>query len=214
MAMSNFESSTSSIAYTNFSIATLANNTALNVDADPGSLPADQVDVTAPAACSWDGQGQTNLEDNCSTELDGNGFPANGTTIASDPTLTLTTTDTLVPVADSSLYQVDDIISFSTGENALVTEISSPTLIRVQRNYGGIAANTAPAAGSGITIFTGNTSEQIDILVGIEPPGGRIAAHSVGLGIRGRIPKTTVEPGTYTGTITFTLYTCSDLSCI
>ncbi len=60
----------------------------------------------------------------------------------------------------------------------------------------------------------GMQSDAFDLLQAPEPNGGRVGAYSMGLGFQILIDPADVEPGIYTSTLTFTLYQCSDTSCL
>ena len=206
MSLSNFTNTSTGhiIPFTSFAAVTIANNTTDGVDSSSGSPPAGTANVTAPWSCDWNGQ-SGDLETNCGADLDFAGFTGSGATVAADPTVAISDTDTTITVTSSAAYAIGDVIQFNSGEYGIVSSLVWPNQIKVYRGVSG--TNPAPqGAGSGITnIHTQST--QITILVGPEPVGGRIGAYSVGLGIRALLEPQYLDTGSYTGQITFTLST-------
>jgi len=203
MSLSNLFTSNQILPFTNFSTTTLAIDTINNIDVNSSGLPFPTANITAPIACSWDGLNGT-LDDNCSTELNSNTLVGNITPIAIDPTTNITNSTNLIPVSNSTQYTIDEIIIFSDGEKALITQID-PGILHVERGIlGTTASEHTPASG---IIPVGPESQQLDIMVGPEPPGGRIGAYSLGFGFRSLIdPAEEIQAGDYSGHITFTLY--------
>lgn len=204
MSLSNFTNASTGnvIPFTSFAALTIADNTTDGVDAGSGSPPAGTVNVTAPWSCDWDGQ-SGDLETNCGADLDFAGFTASGTTIPADPTTAITDTDTTISVTSSASYAIGDVIQFDSGEYAVVSSLVWPTQIKVRRGVSG--TNPAPqGAGSGITNMQ-TQSNEVTILVGPEPVGGRIGSYSVGLGIRALLEPADLDTGSYSGQIVFTL---------
>ncbi|MBD3327748.1 hypothetical protein GF340_00415 [Candidatus Peregrinibacteria bacterium] len=209
LTISDFESSSNAIPYSNFSIASISNNTnGVDINNERLNPPSVNNQIDTPLHCN-----EQNITDPtiCDTVFDTNQFQASGTLINSDPSIDITNTDELIAVADSSQYSIDNIIAFASGELAKITAIPAANLIRVQRGYSATEP-TAQTSGSGI-IITNSVSDEITILIGEEPTNYRLGYYSTAVALRGIIDQDQ-EPGTYTGTITFTLYTCSDLSCI
>ncbi|HLG26001.1 MAG TPA: hypothetical protein VI588_04445, partial [Candidatus Gracilibacteria bacterium] len=143
-------------------------------------------------------------------------FTASGISITTDPTADIDNLTTLIPVADSNAYTVGEVIVMGGGLNteyALVRGITSSTEIETIRGI----SSTSPAphlATSGITP-NGRQSDDVEIIVAPDP-GGRIGAYSTGLGLKSLIePNLELAAGSYTGTITFSLYPCNgSASCL
>lgn len=110
----------------------------------------------------------------------------------------------------------NNIILFNSGdEYAVVTNVSATPPFNQIEVIRGVSGTTAlpQTLGSGI-LNIGTESSEIDIMVALEPGGGRIGAYTVGLGIRALLEPRYLESGDYSGQLTFSLYQCADLSCI
>jgi hypothetical protein len=123
-------------------------------------------------------------------------------------------------VENSNAFQVGDIIrlipEFSrlpSYELALVKEIPSPTEIKLTR---GIHGTTSLSHNSTSVIRNlGPESLEQDLVISTEPEQPRAAIYSLGFGFQMLLePQLHLTPGNYNGTITFTLYTCTDPSCL
>ncbi|MBU1954053.1 hypothetical protein KKH03_03710 [Patescibacteria group bacterium] len=214
IAISNLTSSSSVIPFSNLALVTLAQDTSGLDISTPSTPPADQVNVTAPLYCPSYGD----LATYCDNDMDANFLTESTQLYTNDPMQSVNTTTTNIYVdsyfdADPNVnawkvyYSINDIIEFSNGEKALVTSTTpgpvGSAYITVIRGV----LNTTPAThaiGSDITSH-GNTSVQAVIMDGPEPVVPRIGAYSMGFGFKGLIEPTFL-PGSYTGTITFTLY--------
>lgn len=201
LTMGNLNDNENVIPFSNISMVSISNDTA-GVDTFlPTSPPANTVDLTAPRNCAWDGD----LETNCESLLNLYYFSSTPIFFAADPTIPITSSSNIVYVDNISAYFINEIIEFSDGEKALIKNIIQGTggYLIVDRGI----LNTTPAshgAGSGITSH-GSESDQVVIMDGPEPPGGRIGAYSLGFGFKSLI-EPFFEPGNYTGTITYSLY--------
>jgi len=203
MSISNLIDTDKVLPFTDFSLVTLATDTADNVDEQGISPNSSTVQVDAPNSCTWDAQNGT-LEDNCSTELDTNTLLSQNALNPTDPSLPLTATETTLTVNDSTFYAPNEIIIFNNGEKALIIEQSGTNTFTIRRGILGTNA-TSHTASEGITT-TGTSSAQITLLTGPEPVSPRVGVYSVGLGVRATLNAIEkIEEGSYAGTITFSL---------
>jgi hypothetical protein len=188
------------IPFTNLSLITLSEDSS-GIDAVTNNTPpANIADISAPINCAWN----NDIIINCQDDFDSNNFTGSSIYIANDPSLTVDKTTNIVRVNDLASYRKDEIIQFSNGEKALITNIilGSGGYLEVKRGI--LNTSTAThAAESGITRYF-SESEQIVVMEGPEPAVGRIGAYSIGFGF-----KTILTPefsaGNYSGTITYSL---------
>lgn len=201
LTMDNMFDGTSIIPFTSLSVVTLASDPwGVDIATTSTHLPISTAGVTAPLAClGWAG----NLTADCSTELNLNYLIATTQIFAADPTSPVNATTTTISVGNEANYSYHEIIEFSGGEKALVTDNTSvPGQITVIREILDTTAASHTTA-SGIT-SNGFSSTPVVVLNGVEPLPPRIGGYSVGFGFKELIDPA-FKPGDYTGTITLTL---------